>query len=51
MLADSFDEAKVQDGRVGLLESKRLAPDLQVGLLAWCVRALKELAQLEDGRP
>ena len=51
LLADRFDEAKVQNGWAVLLESQRIALDLQVGPLAWSVTTLKELAQLEQGSP
>src|SRR6266849_2106954 len=51
LLAGSFDEAEVQDERAALIESQRIALDQQVSPLAWSVRALKELAQLEQGSP
>jgi hypothetical protein len=49
LLADSFNEAKVQQEWAVLIESKRIALSQQVRLLAWTVRALKELTQLEEG--
>ena len=48
-LADSFNEAKVQEERAVLIESKRIALNQQVRLLTWTVRALKEITQLEEG--
>ena len=51
LLTGRFDETEVQDKRAGLIDSKRLALDQQVSPFAWSVRALKNLAQLEQGRP
>src|SRR2546429_8310480 len=51
LLAGRFDEAEVQEERAALIESKCIALNQQVSPLAWCVTALKELAQLEQGSP
>src|SRR6266700_2030853 len=51
LLAGRFDEAEIQDERTALIESKCIALNQQVSPLAWSVRALKELAQLEQGSP
>ena len=50
VLAESFDDAKVQQEGAVLLQCKCLALHQQVSSLPWGVRALKELAQLEQGR-
>ena len=50
LLAGRFDEAEVQDEEAPLVEPKCVALNQQVSSLAWFVSALKEPAQLEQGR-
>jgi hypothetical protein len=50
-LAGSFDEAQVQHERTVLFDAEQIALDAQVSPFARFMRALKEPAQLEQGRP